>query len=90
VSDQAVKSQQIQVGDIVAYRLSIGERAYDTRGTVIGLVTPRFGRMYADVKWDRIGLTTRVAQAWHRLPASYMLSSSYVAASTGSSNLPCI
>ncbi len=53
--------QTIQVGDIVAYRLSVGPLASDARGKVIGILNTREGKILADVEWDKLGPPKRLS-----------------------------
>lgn len=51
--------QTIQVGDIVAYKLS-GAPAPDAQGKVIGLFKTNDGKTMADVQWDKLGPPKRL------------------------------
>jgi hypothetical protein len=52
--------QIIQVGDIVAYRLT-GAPSPDARGKVIGLFKTQDGQTLADVQWDKLGPPKRLS-----------------------------
>lgn len=51
--------QTIQVGDIVAYKLSDAP-APDAQGKVIGLFKTQDGKTLADVHWDKLGPPKRL------------------------------
>ena len=53
-------SDEIQVGDCVAYRLGTGEMVHYARGKVIGLFNIRDGQTLADVEWDDLGPPKRL------------------------------
>jgi hypothetical protein len=58
--DSGPQSDEIQVGDRVAYRLTTGEPMPDVRGKVIGLFNTRDGQTLADVEWDKLGSPRRL------------------------------
>jgi hypothetical protein len=53
-------SDEIQVGDRVAYRLGKGEPRHGVRGKVLGLFNTRNGPTLADVEWDKLGPPKRL------------------------------
>jgi hypothetical protein len=59
--DSVRPSDQIQIGDNVAYRLTTGEPAPTGRGKVIGMFLTRDGQTLADVEWDKLGPPKRLS-----------------------------
>jgi len=58
--DSGRPSDEIHIGDRVAYRLSTGESARGIRGKVLGLFIIQNGQTLADVEWDNLGPPKRL------------------------------
>jgi hypothetical protein len=59
--DSGRPSDEVRLGDRVAYRLSPNEPANEVQGKVIGLFLIQNGQILADVEWDRLGPPKRLA-----------------------------
>ncbi|MGA2253509.1 MAG: hypothetical protein ABSG53_02515 [Thermoguttaceae bacterium] len=55
------QSDEVQIGDRVAYRLTTGETAPGVLGKVIGMFNTRDGQTLADVEWDKLGPPKRLS-----------------------------
>jgi hypothetical protein len=58
--DSRTLSDEVEVGDRVAYRLSTGEPAPGVHGKVIGIIKTQDGKTLADVEWDSLGSPKRL------------------------------
>ena len=58
--DSGRPSDEVRIGDRVAYRLTTGQSAPGIRGKVLGMFNTRDGRTLADVEWDKIGPPKRL------------------------------
>jgi hypothetical protein len=58
--DSRTLSDEVEVGDRVAYRLSTGEAAPGVQGKVIGIIKTQDGKTLADVEWDNLGSPKRL------------------------------
>jgi hypothetical protein len=59
--DSGRPSNEVQIGDRVAYTLSTGETAPGIRGKVIAMFNTRDGQTMADVEWERLGPPKRLS-----------------------------
>ncbi len=53
-------SDQVRIGDRVAYKLGTGEPAPGIRGKVLGMFNTRDGQTLADVEWEKLGPPKRL------------------------------
>jgi hypothetical protein len=51
---------EVQIGDHVTYRLSMGDPAYGILGRVIAAFHTQDGKAMADVEWDKRGVPKRL------------------------------
>ena len=58
--DSGAQVDEVQVGDRVAYRLSVGDRAHGVLGKVIAVFRTQDGKSMADVEWDKLGMPRRL------------------------------
>jgi len=58
--DSGAQVDEVQVGDRVAYRLSVGDPVHGIRGKVIAVFNNKEGRTMADVEWDKLGFPRRL------------------------------
>ncbi len=59
--DSGRPSDEVQIGDRVAYRLTTGEPSPGLRGKVLGLFNTQDGQTLADVEWDKLGPPKRLS-----------------------------
>ena len=55
------QSDEVRIGDRVAYRLSTGETVPGVCGKVIGMFNTQDGQTLADVEWDKLGSPKRLS-----------------------------
>jgi len=59
--DSGRPSDEVQIGDRVAYRLSTGETMPGIRGKVLAMFNTQGGQTLADVEWDTLGPPKRLS-----------------------------
>ena len=59
--DSGAQVNEVQVGDRVAYLLSMGDPVYGILGKVIAVFHTQDGKTMADVEWDKLGLPKRLS-----------------------------
>ncbi len=59
--DSGSPSDEVQIGDRVAYKLTTVEPALGIWGKVLGLFNTRDGQTLADVEWDKLGPPKRLS-----------------------------
>ena len=58
--DSGTQVDEVQVGDRVAYTLSMGDPVYGIPGKVIAVFHTQDGKTMADVEWEKLGLPKRL------------------------------
>jgi len=58
--DAGTKVDEIQVGDRVWYKLSMGDPVFGILGRVIAVFNTQDGKTMVDVEWAKLGLPKRL------------------------------